>query len=614
MSSKNEMMQDLLYTQLLQPDEGYQVDFAVGCTFSVNMDGLVAVPLALSGMGDAKTLNQQTAMYVMEGILRCSEKFVLFCNKGFIHVPANCQPLHSLMENSVVEVSNPSNPLANFHPKMWVIRLRPKESNAADVIKLIVMSRNLTFTKELDVALAVKGKVNKGESYDKNKPVANFLRDLADQYDKNNDRKKKIKILANDFESVERFDFESPLSSKVYELHPTLFGNKYNKSLLKRLQGKRVLIISPFLDSNSLNGIAKSIIGKAKEKYLVTRDNNVTQDVLDMFDKVYVPNSIITDDESNPVDLHAKVYLVEQEKEKEQENGAVYLYLGSANATHSAFERNAEMTIGIRFERGISFDKVFKELVTKDDLYLETNKPLVNETEERERRKIEGDSEHVMRWAMSSLVSAKITKKQKGTHYQVELEFDAKDKKEYQIDKCSSDYSVCVRPLQCITWKKLERNKMRLQWDDLLLDELSEFYVLEVQMTSDPSHKKSGVCKVTTNGLQRFLEERKEKIVNKIVNKDNVLQYIDMILSDFPEYTFEKWNHRRTQTSLISVGNSGLWDDVAIYEQLLKASYENPSKLDELRKVLPNLQEDEYPEGLKSILDAFGITVKRKKQ
>ena len=104
MSSKNEMMQDLLYMQLLQPDEDYQVDFAVGCTFSLNMDGLVAVPLALSGMGDAKTLSQQTAMYVLEGILRCSEKFVLFCNKGFIHVPANCQPLHSLMENSVVEV------------------------------------------------------------------------------------------------------------------------------------------------------------------------------------------------------------------------------------------------------------------------------------------------------------------------------------------------------------------------------------------------------------------------------------------------------------------------------------------------------------------------------
>ena len=104
MSSKNDLMQDLLYMQLLQPDEGYRVDFAVGCTFSLNLEGLVSVTLALSGMGDTKTLSKQTAMYLMEGILRCSDKFVLFCNKGFIHAPTHCQPLYSLMENSVVEV------------------------------------------------------------------------------------------------------------------------------------------------------------------------------------------------------------------------------------------------------------------------------------------------------------------------------------------------------------------------------------------------------------------------------------------------------------------------------------------------------------------------------
>lgn len=608
MSDKNELMQDLLYMQQLRPDEGYQVDFAVGCTFSINMDGLVAVPLALSGLGDAKTLSEQTAMYVMEGILRCSENFVLFCNKGLIHAPANCQPLHSLMENSVVEVSTPGNPLANFHPKMWVIRMKPKESNGSDVIKLIVMSRNLTFTKELDIALAVKGTVNKGESYDRNSPIANFLRDLADQYDKNKARKKKIKALSDDFESVEHFDFESPLSQKVFELHPTLFGDKYNNFLLKRLQGKQVLIISPFLDSNSSNGIAKSIIGKAEKKYLVTRDNNVTQDILSMFDNVFVPNSIITDDESNPVDLHAKMYLVEQE------NGAVYLYLGSANATHSAFERNAEMTIGIRV-KDCTFDQMFDELVNKDGLYIQVSEPLVNAEKEKERRKIEGDLEHVMRWAMNSIDSADISKSRGANDhpYHVTLKFEAGDKKKFQIDNLSG-YSVSIRPLQCANaLKKIDRNRMCLQWD-LELEELSEFYVVEVEMTSEPSHKKAGVCKVATNGLQRFLEERKEKIVNKIVNQDTVLQYIDMILSDFPEYTLEKWNQFRTQTSITSVSNSGLWDGVTIYEQLLKASYENPSKLEELRKVLPKLEEKDYPEGLKPILDAFGITVKRKKK
>ena len=72
-----------------------------------------------------------------------------------------------------------------------------------------------------------------------------------------------------------------------------------------------------------------------------------------------------------------------------------------------------------------------------------------------------------------------------------------------------------------------------------------------------------------------------------------------MILSDFPEYTFEKWNQHRAQTTGQGKSNNGLWDGVTIYEQLLKASYENPSKLEELQKVLPNLPENEYPKGLR---------------
>ena len=611
MNRKNDMMQDLLYMQLLQPDEGYQVDFAVGCTFSLNLEGLVSVPLALSGMGDTKTLSEETAMYLMEGVLRFSDKFVLFCNKGFIHAPTHCQPLYSLMENSVIEVSSPNNPLANFHPKMWVIRQKPVTNSGSDVIKLVVMSRNLTFTRELDVAISVKGEVGKNTVSDKNKPVADMLRDLAEKHDNKEVRKRKIKALANDLERVEHFDFERPLSPKVYELHPTLFGKKYNKqSLLQRLQGKKVLIISPFLDSDSSHGIAGSIVQNAEKKYLVTRDNNVAQETLKMFDKVYVSNSVVTDHEDACVDLHAKIYLVEQE------NGAVYLYLGSANATNSAFYRNAEMTIGIRVN-DCSFDTMFEEMVPTEGLYLEVNEPTVDMTKEHERRKIEGDMEHMMRWAMGSLISARITKTKNADSpsFYVALSFDASDKMMYQIEEKSfSEYAVHVRPLQCMNgWKEIERKKMSLQWD-MQLEELSEFYLVEVYKKTDLSCKKSGVCKVDTEGLSRFLEQRKKRIVNSIVNRDNVIQYIDMILSDFPEYTLEKWNQRSGRMGLPRTNNSGLWEGVAIYEQLLKASYENPSKLEDLKKVLSQLPGEEYPEGMKSILNAFGITIKRKKK
>ena len=116
MSKGQEFMQDLLYMNVLQPDDGYEVDFAIGTTFSLTMEGLISVPLAFSGMGDTKKPSEQTAMYLMEGIRRGCDKFILFCNKGFIHVPANSQPLYSMMEKSVFELSFSSCPLANFHP------------------------------------------------------------------------------------------------------------------------------------------------------------------------------------------------------------------------------------------------------------------------------------------------------------------------------------------------------------------------------------------------------------------------------------------------------------------------------------------------------------------
>lgn len=623
MSSKNDLMQDLLYMQQLQPDEGYQIDFAVGCTFSLNMEGLISVPLAFSRLGDPKDLTKQTALYLMEGILRCCDKFVLFCNKGFMKVPNNCQPLYSLMDKSVVEVSSLNTPLANFHPKMWVIRQKPLTDGGANIIKLIVLSRNLTFTNDLEVALSLKGYVTKNGINERNVPLADMLRDLADEYDTNDERKKKIKRLAKDFERVVQFDLEFPFSPTVYELYPSLFlksGSRKNynrhqlqndKHQLKKLQGKRVLIISPFLDNDSQSGIASEIIQKADEKYLVTRDNNVTQDILDMFNEVYVPNPNLIDNDIKPIDLHAKIYLVEQE------NRAVYLYLGSTNATNSAFQRNAEMYIGIRVKEGCGFEQLFDELVKNDERFITINEPAAD-VEEKERRKMEGDMEHMMRWAMNSLDSAKTNKNQDTNKppYHIELKFVAVDKQKYEIEKCFLDYSVKVRPLQCENSYieiELKRKKKSLQWD-MQLEQLSEFYVVEVVKLSDETCRKSGVCKVDTDGLQRFVEQRKEKIVNSIVNRDNIMQYIDMMLSDFPEYTFEEWNQRYERTGLLDTNNHDLWREVTIYEQLLKASYENPSKLEELKKVLTKLPEDEFPNELKPILKAFGIIIKRKKQ
>ncbi len=612
MSNNFNIMQDLLYMQELQPDDGYEVDFAVGTTFSLSMEGLISVPLALSNMGDPKSLTSQTAMYLMEGIRRASDKFVLFCNKGSILVPNNCQPIYSLIENSVIEVANPLSPLANFHPKMWVIRQKPIERNGESMIKLIVMSRNLTFSNDLDTAIVIKGKLSNGwRINDKNRPLHDFLIKLANEYEQDDTKKEKITILAKDMLRVDDFDFERPLSSKVYEIYPYLScdsssSTNFNKySLIDKLRGNKILIISPFIDNDPGSGILRTLT-ESSEAYLVTRDNNITPQVLSMFKEVYVPHlNLIDNDEQHNVNLHAKVYLVEHDNE------SLYLYLGSTNATNSAFYRNSELTIGMRVNN-LGFEAMMKELVLKDGLYVKVAEPISDYTEEIQKRQEETDLEHVLRWAISRLGKANVVKKRGKEYYTVKLAEKKTDKSAFKIKYGTVNYETRICPLQCKdAWRVFSKDN--LEWQ-LRLEDLSVFYVVEVKNNSNEKKLKR-ICKVTTEGLERFVEQRNDKIVSSIVKADNIMEYIEMMLSDFPEDTLETWNKRK-QKKASNTYNIGLISNVAIYELLLKASYKykDSDKLKDLKEILQKLPDDEFDDDIKSVFKAFGITLKSKKK
>lgn len=613
MRNNFDIMQDLLYMQELQSDDGYEVDFAVGTTFSLSMEGLISVPLAFSNMGDPKSLTDQTAMYLMEGIRRASHKFVLFCNKGSILVPNNCQPIYSLLENSVIEVANPFTPLANFHPKMWVIRQKPIEGNGESMIKLIVMSRNLTFSNDLDTAIVIKGKfAPEWKIKDKNRPLHKFLIKLANKYEQDDNRKEKIISLAKDLLRVDNFDFERPLSSKVYEIYPYLSCDSSsstsfnNYSLIDRLKGNRILIISPFIDNDPNSGILKTLTDESSEAYLVTRDNNITQEVLDMFSEVYAPNITLSDnDEQHNVNLHAKVYLVEHSNE------SLYLYLGSANATNSAFNRNSELTIGMRVNN-LDFEAMMKELVLKEGLYIKVIEPISDLIEEKLKRQAEADMEHVLRWAISSLKKAKVVKVKRKEYYTVKLEKQKSGKEAFLIKDCIKNYDIKIRPLQCNDnhWMSLFSDS--LQWT-LELEELSMFYVIEVISHSN-GNKHKRICKVITEGLEKFVEQRNDKIISSILKADNIMEYIEMILSDFPEDTLETWNRRKQNKTDKLLCSISLWKNATIYEQLLKTSFDAPDKLKTLKDILQKLPDDEFDDEIKSVFKAFGITLKSKKK
>ncbi len=72
---------------------GYDVDFAIGTTYSVNPQALLIIPMALGLLSSNNEAAVQSPICLLEGIRRSANKFVLFCNKGGTHIPSNCQTL-----------------------------------------------------------------------------------------------------------------------------------------------------------------------------------------------------------------------------------------------------------------------------------------------------------------------------------------------------------------------------------------------------------------------------------------------------------------------------------------------------------------------------------------
>ena len=94
----------LSYGELLRPDVGYTLDFAVGTTYSLDLEALLGVPVSLGLLGDADAEQMRSPLYVLEAIRTSSDKIAIFCNAGGIKLPDKIQSVYSLLEESVFQV------------------------------------------------------------------------------------------------------------------------------------------------------------------------------------------------------------------------------------------------------------------------------------------------------------------------------------------------------------------------------------------------------------------------------------------------------------------------------------------------------------------------------
>lgn len=582
---------DLVYTDVMQSD-GYVVDYAVLTTYSLDMPSLLSVPFMLGTMSDLTEASLRSPHLVLEAVNKSAGKFSVFCNAGCIAVPQANSKLYALLERSVVQIALPARGagFVNFHPKVWVI----KESNPdteESQIKVVVLSRNLTCSNDLDVVCELVGNISTKQatrkSRTRHKPLADFLEWLAER--SISKIRKQIRSIINDLYYVERFELkDSPFDD--YDFFPMgIDGYDGMEQCLEADMldhATEMVVISPFIDQRILEKMAAC--APKTRKTLISRHASVTNDILSLFnDGVYAPKEVLTDkvEKDTVVDLHEKVYFI-----RRYEGNLTYnhLYLGSANATRNGFDRNVEFLLHLRFASyKTSYDTFRGDLIHegKDCMFEQVTAVPAD---------IKGQDntldELLLRQTIASIQKAEI--KQSGECYTITV---------YCRKTRLPKENVKICPLGCQAMEKTLTEGTTFEKMELAM--LTELYVLAI---GDIRR----VIKIDTTGMPT--EERDCAIFRSIINtKGKFISYLAFMLTDDAERYVVESQQMEKELADTTASPKEQEISVSLYEDMVRVAYTNPDRIASIRSVIAKADASVIPDHFVEFYESFENAIKQ---
>lgn len=580
----------LNYSELLTPPSGYEVEFAIGTTYSLDLEALVGVPLALSLSEEMDQTFQDDPIYVLEGLRRSADKFAIFCEAGQIKIPQNQNSIFAMMEDSVFEVALEND--QSFHPKLWLIKYQNNDNEI--LYRLLVLSRNLTFDRSWDVAIALEGKKSKNKTT-KNKPLADFFRYLVD-FTGEDEKKVQIQNIISELDYIHfdpankhipEFDF-CPLGITGYGKEETDIFEKYHQ----------LIVISPFISQSTISELNELALSNAK-RVLITRKTELqklTEEMFSYFEVFTLKDSII-DGESvisgdinegeitELQDIHAKLYA----RTKYNDH---YIYVGSANSSRNAFNGNIEFLLKLKYKK-----HGFKITDLLEDMFGNEENPFERIETIPEQEEVESDLTDQLQKGIKKLCriqsSAFVIKE--NDNYTLHVTFD----------EIPEGCDFTIGPL--LSTKELPLKKETF-FECISLLELGNFYKI---IAAKDGEQVQRVIKVKTNGIP---EEREKEIFRAIIKDSHTfLKYVAFLLSDdFLLSVLENLERKNP--------GSGKWDiDTgaypALYENMLKTAARSPEKLEDVENIINIIEnEDIIPAEFQHLYQTFIQAAKKVKK
>ena len=597
------------YSGLLFPPDGYQLEKAVGTTYSLDLEALtaIAIVLGLSEETDSKIMRNPISM--LNALQKVSDKIVIFCEAGQIKMPSKPTALSILLEKMVIPVGLPLDRRLNmypaFHPKTWTLQYVNGEGDRK--YRFVVMSRNLTFDRSWDISFAMQSSKEVLQKR-KTEPIIDFLEFLKSQiHNTTKDAGKKrnsIAALQNDLKDVS-FTLESKEFGEEFEIMPLGIGKHgydMNEDVLfcndktsSDYTFHELVVMSPFLTGKIIEQFNEKGRGLTDcKRTLITRKSELSKlkesqvdnfNIYTLKDAIVDGEDILSDDNmvKSQQDIHAKIYLRRKYSDTD-------LYFGSMNASYAAVNKNVEMMIRLgtknRYLNGTSFlNDIFcgPEENSSNPFYKVSVMETVQNTEADNKNILERKIKDFCRLSKSARIEAQ----------------EDKFKIIISVNGIEEDNQLLLSPFNS---NKEQRLSSEVIFEKMDLLQLSEFYEIRVSIGETSI---SRIIMIPTTG---FPEDREKAVVNSIVNdRRSFVEYVSFVLGD---------NYLMSLIEEQKIGESGFMNKSAgvipaLYEKMLKTSLDEPERLKEIGYILNMVTDkDIIPDEFRTVYDTFRKTLK----
>jgi hypothetical protein len=567
----------------LRPPEGYELDSAIAATYTLDLDALLSVPVALCFHDTLEGEIQGERLALLEAIGQLNNRLKVFYQAGKIKLPSSYNRLFALLEPWLQPVMPGNVAYSSFHPKFWLLRYTAPKLPVR--YRLIVLSRNLTFDRSWDLAVSLDGEVSRESIYSAHQGWDDLVRDLLLQ-DPSFEPGKVIR------KELARINWHPPENFR----DPRILagGPGHGEPLDMFSSNDSILVVSPFLkDSAGGVGALDELAQRVPEgsRWLISRGeelDDIGPEKLEGWSCLSINSDVVDGEERLEVgtarqNLHAKLIVVERGQ-------TCHWHLGSANATAAALgtlgydPRNTELMVRLTGKSTLIGPAALLEQ------WVDRNNPgngLFVEHQFEERSESEGETvRNLFRVLSFDLIKANWTlyareAESDPTLFELELQID-------EIPKLPEGLSVEVgllpvrgsdRPLSS-----------EICWKNLNINQLSAF--LAVRITSQASPETEHLVIQTDLNLPPGTDRERRIIEQMVDTEDKFLNYIRLLLQRHPDKN--EWLGFDSSSGQAGALAS-LFGESPIFEQLMFAAARDTEALERIQKMIDRLEGTSVP-------------------